>query len=110
MYASKSVKESTSGIDYVVRTAGSSNGIGRGGGVIESLNLDRMIRSKISRFNDSAALRCSSLVNLRNFWYGSTLSWSLRIYLLITVPLCSHGPRHLPRRSNGYGKLLSESR
>ena len=88
---------------------GPSNAIGCGGGVIESPISDLMIISKLSRFNDSAPLRCSSLVNLQNFWYGSTFPWSLRTCWLITVPLCSHGPRHLPRRSTGYGKLLSES-
>ena len=65
-----------------------------------------MIRSKLSCFNDLAALLCSSLVNLRNFWYGSTITWSLRMYWIITVPLCSHGPRHCPRRYTGYGNYF----
>ena len=62
-----------------LRTAGSSNGIGCGGGVMESPRLYLMIRSKLSRFNDSEALRCSSLVHLRNVWYGSTFPWLLRM-------------------------------
>ena len=102
--------ESASGIDSGVKTAGSSNGIYCGGGVIESPSLDRMTRSNLSQFNDLAALRCLSLVNLQMFWYGSTLPWSLRMYCLVNVPLYSHGPRYLPRRSTGCGKLLSESR
>ena len=110
IYSSKYGKESASGIKSGVRTSGSSNVIGCGGGVSESPSLDRMIRLKLSCFNDSAALRCSSLVNLQNVWYVSSLPWSLRMYCLITVPLCSHGPIHRPRCSTGYGKTLSESR
>ena len=71
------MKESASGIDSGVLTAVSSNGIGCGGGFIESPSLDLMIRSKLYRFNDSAAIQCSSLVILRNVWYGNTFPWSL---------------------------------
>ena len=58
MYSSKSVEYSESSIDYGVQTAGSSNGIGCSGGLIDSPSLDRMIRSKLSCFNDYAALQC----------------------------------------------------
>ena len=51
MYSLKSVKESASGIDSGVRTAGASNGIGCRGVVMESPSLDMLIRSKLSRFN-----------------------------------------------------------
>ena len=73
MYSSKYLKESASSINSGVRTAGSFNGIGCGGGVIESPSFDWMIKLKLSRLNDSAELQCLSLVNLRNVLYGSTL-------------------------------------
>ena len=67
MYSSKSENESASGIDSGVLTAGSYNAIGCGGGVMESPSLDVMIRSKVSRFNDSAALKCLSWIIYKMF-------------------------------------------